>query len=493
MDTTKQRISLPHFGFSCFVLVDIFTFHSTIAFLQPNHLDSETTSVLTVVVVASRIGVFILMALAFFRRQNPFRMQGLVIVFCTISSLVGLVFIASNFLSDSLVDLVLGGVLFGAGQGLINLKWLSLLTTFDYRGSYLYLLANHALATILCAALLQIVDSQNLLIVIVFLIIFGNILLAFVSQKSVRKNSLYSQTKDIAPRLGKGILAVCIFSLASGLMAAVSENVSVGANPVVEQYTMLALSSIVLLIMLVPALAFKQPLNIESSYKIALPLSALGFLILPGAFDIIPAFVAGPLVTTGYMMTGIVLSCTVAEVARTARVFGVVLFAATNAIVLFFFLGGLVLGIFLVNHLVMVNVDIALVGSGSLYLFVLGASWLLSKNRSKISCLHRRRHNKNSALPEEMDFTCKHKSDLSRAPKPASLAQSAEEQNLSEVEKLILQQLIEGRTIPRIAKDLYLSTSSVKYHTQKIYRAFGVHSRGELVRVLLQFDRDGDE
>jgi len=41
-------------------------------------------------------------------------------------------------------------------------------------------------------------------------------------------------------------------------------------------------------------------------------------------------------------------------------------------------------------------------------------------------------------------------------------------------------------TIARIAQDLYLSPSAVKYHTQKIYRAFDVHTRAELAAFMRQ-------
>ena len=45
---------------------------------------------------------------------------------------------------------------------------------------------------------------------------------------------------------------------------------------------------------------------------------------------------------------------------------------------------------------------------------------------------------------------------------------------------------MEGRTIARIAQDLYLSQSAVKYHAQKIYRACDVHTRAELTALMRQ-------
>ena len=55
-------------------------------------------------------------------------------------------------------------------------------------------------------------------------------------------------------------------------------------------------------------LLFRQPFKLESSYRVALPLSALGLLVLPGLTEAVPPAIAGTLATTGYMMCGIVLA-----------------------------------------------------------------------------------------------------------------------------------------------------------------------------------------
>ena len=120
------------------------------------------------------------------------------------------------------------------------------------------------------------------------------------------------QAADVVPLIGKGVLAVGLFALVSGFVSRMSEQ-SVG-DPTFQQYLVLAVSAGVLVIMSVPALAYRQPLKLESSYRVALPLSALGFLVLPGLFDAVPPAIAGTLATTGYMMRGIILSCTIAEV-----------------------------------------------------------------------------------------------------------------------------------------------------------------------------------
>jgi PAS domain S-box-containing protein len=54
----------------------------------------------------------------------------------------------------------------------------------------------------------------------------------------------------------------------------------------------------------------------------------------------------------------------------------------------------------------------------------------------------------------------------------------------------ILQKLLQGQRVPTIAKELYLSQSTVRYHLSTIFRRFGVHSQPELVALLLDRNRD---
>ncbi|WP_270299299.1 LuxR C-terminal-related transcriptional regulator, partial [Eggerthella sinensis] len=66
----------------------------------------------------------------------------------------------------------------------------------------------------------------------------------------------------------------------------------------------------------------------------------------------------------------------------------------------------------------------------------------------------------------------------------SELDRAAAAYGLSELETTIFKQLLEGRTIARIAQDLYLSSSAVKYHAQKIYRSCNVHTRSELSALM---------
>lgn len=463
MEPAKKIDSLSRIGFSLFLLVDILCFYSSTAFSGIERFDTAAKDVYVVVLIGARIVAYVVTFFAT-RKRSPLEINKKLLAFaCIGTGCIGLISVIHGAENSSVLFLVAGSLLFGAGQGVVGLFWLSTLVSFSYRSSYLYLIGSHALATVLCALLLFVLPKEAILIAVFILLIGGNLFIVFTPHSNQSRHTVQSQLKDLIPRLGKGVLAVCVFALASGFVVALSGKAHSVVDPIAEQYGVLVISGVVLIILLVPALVFKQPLEIESGYKVALPLSALGFLILPGLIDFIPPSISGTLVTTGYMMTGIILSCTIAEVARTARVPGLPLFAGTEVFPLSFFLCGIVFGSFLANRITGFSVELALIGAGSLYLIVLSASWVFTKERVK-----------------DVDATKRDTEDK------IPLEMLAESKGLSQLEEGILEQLVEGRTIPWIAKEQYLSASSVKYHTQKIYRAFDVHSRIELVEKVVR-------
>jgi len=67
---------------------------------------------------------------------------------------------------------------------------------------------------------------------------------------------------------------------------------------------------------------------------------------------------------------------------------------------------------------------------------------------------------------------------------------------LSQRQLEILRRLLRGERVPTIARDLFLSQSTVRNHLSAIYRRLGVHSQAELLARLLPSRRPsvpGDE
>lgn len=533
-----MRINAPMAGFALFLLTDIVSFHATTAFATFEHFDDTLQGIYFMALVASRIITYAIVAFALKGSRRSSLPPAPTAAIATLTSLAGItlmVFFLTTGNVHSVAGTVVfgaGAVLFGAAQGFMSLVWLSTLATFSYRGSYLYLIASHGGATVLCAVTLTLPSSWLLPLMVVTLTA-ANLCALRLSPQEPKPYTLSQSLIGVAPLLWKGVLAVSVFAFVSGFVTSIARLGSVQTNPIDLQFFVLGVSSVVLIVMTTPALAFHQPLKLESGYRVALPLSALGFLVLPGLIDSIPPSVAGTLATTGYMLTGIVLYCTLAEMAKAADTPSLPLLAVSDCITLVALLGGTILGSLAAPRLASTSTGIALVGLGSLYLVALAASWLVGRTGSAkksvkvhtgspkrtISALvgiskstinahtdtsgstaeggraNHTHHIKKSATSRVAEYT------PTPASSPATTAHAIVQpaqtcinanalddltvlDNLTEQQREICSMLMEGHTMKRIAQEQYLSESAVKYHAQKIYQRFGVHTRTELSELM---------
>ncbi|MDR0514844.1 MAG: LuxR C-terminal-related transcriptional regulator [Coriobacteriaceae bacterium] len=272
-------------------------------------------------------------------------------------------------------------------------------------------------------------------------------------------NSLASQKYEVASLLWRGVLSVCVFALLSGITSHISGQTT--AAPASLQGFTLIVSSCVLGVMFVPALATRKPLKLENSYRVALPLSAFAFALVPLFLKGLPEGADGVLISTGYMLVGIILYCSIAEVARVARIPAQPLFAATGALTLFSYLLGLLAASLFEGMLTPDSSDFTILVIACLYLAVSGIAALREMPFPKVKA-------KGSLTYESVSLTPPPNRDL----------------GLSDLEYQIFTQLMNGRTLARIGEGLHLSTSAIKYHTQSIYRKLGVHSREELFEAV---------
>lgn len=511
-----KRLAIPVAGFALYWLTDILSFHATTAFASLGGMSAELENAYFVTLVASRIAAY---AVALLARRHSHE-DGLPPVpaaaAATVTALLGIALVAGAVLqvNAELADagaangsgaasaglwaaFTLGTALFGAAQGIMGLAWASRLPLFSYRGSYLYLIATHVAATALVAVTLLLPTSWLLPLTAASLAT-ANACFARLPRAERLEHTVREQAGDIAPLLWRGVLAVGMFAFVSGLVSSIARQGSTGADPVGFQFFTQGVSSVVLVVMAVPALVLHQPLKLETSYRVALPLSALGFLVLPGLIETVPPDLSGTLATTGYMITGIVLYCMVGEAAKIARVPALPLLAGVSCLTLACLLAGEGAGLALARHLAETGTSAALMGLGSLYLAALAASWLAGRSDARKSMLPPpRRRSARTSEPEAENAPDPHGTDeLTPADgeaSPLALDELAARYRLSEQESTVLALFVEGRTIPRIAQELYLSQSAVKYHAQKLYRRFEVHSRSELCEVVARLRHERPE
>lgn len=70
--------------------------------------------------------------------------------------------------------------------------------------------------------------------------------------------------------------------------------------------------------------------------------------------------------------------------------------------------------------------------------------------------------------------------------KPTLLKTAKKEDQLTEREREVLEQMAHGKSYAAIARDLFLSIDGVRYHIRHIYEKLQVHSRGEAVSLGLK-------
>ena len=361
-------------GYAFLLLANILSYHATTAFASVPSFDDGTYMP---VLGATHAAAFVAVALRY-RNVAHEPLGSKAAGFAAVALCIGFALVLGSCSVGMQPGFVAGTVLIGVGQAVLSLLWLSALPMFSYRTSYLFLLGSHAAATALCAIVLQYPQEWYIPITL------ASLLAACACATRLRvarpiERTFSSQIADVAPLVGKGVLAVGLFALLSGFVTSLSGQPDI--DPDLMQYLVLGISACVLVIMSVPALLFRQPFKLEGSYRVALPLSALGLLVLPGLTEAVPPAIAGTLATTGYMMCGIVLACTIAEVGKAARIPVMPLYAASDTVSLLCLLAGTEAGALTRVYLPGTNAGFALIGLGTLYLVMLGASWLLGRER----------------------------------------------------------------------------------------------------------------
>jgi DNA-binding NarL/FixJ family response regulator len=523
-------------GFSLFLLTQILGLHSSMNLEGIPGIGEDERVCHTFTIVIAHILVFITASILWRKRVSaPFARPRL---FASVTTLIGCAGFALLWLSPRLIRVasaapvdsntlmsstlsasafMLGTGLIGAMMAFCSLYWLQRLTLFSYRGSYFYLLCGHAVATCLCAVVLLALPGLGAAITPVCFVLSNFCLAAsalpspfpaglphVAATVSRPSASLASQSRDIATLLWRGVLSVCIFALISGLVSRLSGQTT--TDPGGLQGYMLATSACVLVIMLIPAALTNKPLKLENSYLIALPLSALSFLVVPSLISSLPAETNGILVATGYMLVGIILYCTIAEISRFTAIPAAPLLAICGSLTLGCYLLGFLLARPIILHLPENLTGPLVIGLGLLYLIVLGAVSLFERSAflpydhptQSIATLGARDGESPDMLPSgsaagsAVGSAVGSALGLALTPddrdtflgQNSSVNQLANNHGLSGREREILPLLARGRTLPRIGEDLYLSTSAVKYHTRAIYRKLGIHSRKELPLAL---------
>ncbi|MDR1421705.1 MAG: helix-turn-helix transcriptional regulator [Coriobacteriales bacterium] len=467
-------------GFALFVLTLVLGYYSSAGLVALTPITQSERVSFHLLVSGAEVVALLVLALAF--RHSDRRFFGHPVRVALISAALGILSFAllmvPRSVSNAAPSLIGAAFAFGCALALLLVFWYSQLACFSYRGSYLLIIAAHGMATLVDAGLVVMpFDPTGITSLVALLLSCLCVALQRSGQQTPPSDgqqtppsdgrqappsdgsSRPTPVREALPLVRTGVIAVCVFAFVSGLI----QRSSGGAvsNPSELQGFMLSASAIVLVVMLIPVLVTRKPLKLENSYRIALPLSTLGFIVVPFLVSDLSMGVSGILVTTGYMLTGIVLYCTIAEAARVTGAPILPLLAGCEVLSLGCYLAGALASYPLSEFVSGTWGGMAIIGLAllSLTLFLL-MSFSQKGRKPEFS----------TGFPVA-------------AGEAISLGSLEESGGFNERELDIVTLLLQGRTLSRIGEELGLSTSGIKYHAHSLYRKLGVRSRDELLSL----------
>ena len=364
--------------------------------------------------------------------------------------------------------LVAGGLCFGAGDALINLLWARFSGTFDLRRVYLFVLLSSGLSLIVYFVVTLLPAGA--------LLFFASV--AFCRQCLAAREPIDEEFsapvfKGALSVLWRPVLGTSILAFMSGLMLqlSMSEAIPLGTF----QFTALITQAAVIAALLLPALLVKSQPGLGSVYRMALPLSAAGFLLLPLIWNGAGGL-ANACAQLGTLVAGIILWCMVAHTVHDTKLPAALLFSCTLVCTNAAQMAGALVGMLNAHTLGQGDIALTAVALVAIYLLAMVSLFLF---KDKTLCGF-------DAVAEEGAPTAEQQGDALEA----RCAHVAEAHGLTPRESEILVHLGQGRTARAISEKLVVSENTVKYHIKSIYQKLDVHSRDEVIDLI---ERSGEE
>jgi DNA-binding CsgD family transcriptional regulator len=288
--------------------------------------------------------------------------------------------------------------------------------------------------------------------------------LAQVAQVAQVARPRWTRTLGLCRR---GLLVTAALAFMSGLVGQVSAQEQLPLESF-QQVSIIA-SLLVVAILLLSALALRRPLDITAAYRLALPISAGGFLLLPFAPEALPG-AASALVHMGYMTVSIPLWYLLALAAAQTRLPVQAVFGGGLAVVGAANLAGIGLAFAAGQRLSQGPLALAAVGLGALYVLSL-VSLALIRRPGPTEAEAPGGGARQVVVAEDRGFL-------------ASCQALSARSDLTPREAEMLPLLGQGRSVASISKLLFISENTTKSHVRNIYRKLDVHTKQELIELV---------
>lgn len=388
------------------------------------------------------------------------------------------------------------GVWIGLGDAFAIALWFLYLSSWDIRPIYMFLVASAVVSSVLYFGTTFLPAPVPWVVAVAAF--FGSLACC---AKVLKGSPSASRPVDSASdrrafrHLARPLLGVALMAFMAGLMMNVAgqEKISLETYQWTAFVIMLALNGVLLL----PALLAPRAFSVPRLYKFILPLSALGFLLLPIAWDASGRGMVNSFVQVGFTFTNVIFYCLIAEEFRRSAASPLRAFAAMQLIVMAVNFAGLFLAFFCIGYLEPGDIMLTVTALVAVYLILI-VTLLLFKDKNlagaeqaargrrrwKAELGGARQAGGNAGASDDSGLDGSRGLAGTDAPAGSDRGERLiEDAQLSAREREVLDHMRQGRAPKTIAKLLFVSENTVRFHIRNIYQKFDVHSRTDLLEL----------
>lgn len=457
-------------GYALYLAFGYTLFHPTTLFSSATgHVEAQTEFWFLIAIVSTRLIAYAATAVLAALRKTP--SLSISVATSCLSGAVGFLIVCmllqfSDFAPDAAILpwMLFAGAFFGIGDALANLLWARFSSTLSLRSVYLFALLSN-LASLVVYLLLVLLPSVLILPVTAALFVCAVIFSKPCIQTRPEQKDEYSTPvfKSALASLWRPVLGTAILSFLSALMLQMPAQREIPLATF--QATSLLTQPVVIVALLIPALFIKKQPELDSVYKVALPLSAAGFLLLPLIWNDAGGL-ANACAQLGTLVANIILWCMLADTARDTKLPAALVFSIALLVVNASRLAGTLVAFANAETLARGDIALTTVALVAVYLVAMISLFLLKEKK-------RPQQVQDAPISEEpLDVL---------ALKCTSLANR---KRFTPREREIVLHLAQGRTVHAISEKLFVSENTVKSHIKSIYLKLDIHSRAELIEII---------
>lgn len=374
---------------------------------------------------------------------------------------------------EGTVLLALSGTALGTGDALMLLVWGRFCGTLPLRTTYLFVLLSFMAALVAYALVVEFPPPVLMACAAIGIGSIPTLLDKSLAYRTVVvENPTPAVLKKAANALWRPVLLTALFAFLSNVTLFASGQQSAGVGE--SQWTSTAVTFVVVLLLFLPLVLFPKRMNIGAAYRIALPLSTGGFLLMAFLWNGGGGF-ANALVAMGWLIADVISWCIVSDAVYETRAPAFLLYGVSEGIVGIGSLAGVGVGFFFAETMGSGTMALMALALAAIYLSSIAIMFIL-KDRS-LPALSK------SAVCEDVAEDLA--PTLIREDRvQATCAALARRAGLTPREADILGCLAQGRNTQYMAEKFCVSENTVKSHVRNVYRKLDVHSKQDIIDII---------